>query len=595
MMEKKWIDRIDKTIAASVASATNLGLSLEQVAVKLKLPLHWQFWGGVAIAISTTIGIGSFTLLLRQPSVTGSSCEHVFWPFASASFRLYCAETSANKGTLEDLLTAIHLIDGLGKDHPLHPEIGRRIEAWSTQALDLAEISVNQGRLERAITFVQQIPEDTTAYPLVQERVARWRKVWAEGEAVYQKVEAALEDQNWRKAFSIAIGLMDVDNRYWSRDKFQEINQRIIVAQMDDSKLNRARSLLRRDGLDNLKEAMKIARDLPETSDFYKGAQALVADISQALLDLADSALADQDLQFALVAAQEIPEDTPLWNAAQDYIELANAEASTWTDTVADLEAAIARVRAMPPNRPLYAKAQTLIQRWQADIQAVQLLEQAHRFADAGGAQNLQVAISQAQQVPVTASNVRRKSAQKDLQDWTEQLQTLQDQPLLDRAEQLAAVGGLSDLRNAIGQALQISPGRPLYSEAQTRIQLWNQMLEAATNPLPTSTPIPETETSPDQEWMGRANAFAEQGTPQALTTAIQIANQVPIQSAQRAEADQLISQWGEQMLALARTQSQTSLPAAIAIAEQIPSFSSAYQEAQSLIQGWQAKTTSGT
>ncbi|MBW4551063.1 MAG: hypothetical protein KME35_08135 [Aphanocapsa sp. GSE-SYN-MK-11-07L] len=589
-MEKKWID---KTIAASVTSATHLGMSLEQAAVKLKLPLRWQFWGGVAIAVSTTIGVVSFGLMLRQPSVQGSNCQQVFWPFASASFRLYCAETSANQGTLEDLLTAIQLIDGLGKDHPLNPEISRRIEAWSTQVLDLAELSVNQGEIERAIKVVQQIPAQTSAYPLVQKRVAHWRKVWAEGEAIYQKVEAALREQDWRKAFSIAIRLVDVDNRYWARDKFQAINQRIIIAQMDDSKLNRARSLLRREGLDNLKEAMKIARGIPDSSDFYPGAQDLVKDVSQTLLDLADTALANQDLQLALVAAQEIPAETPLWNAAQDYIELANVEASTWTDNVADLEVAIARVRAMPPDRPLYAKAQTLIQRWQADIQTVQLLALAHRYAEAGGTQNLQVAISQAQQVPATASDVRRKSARKDLQAWTEQLQTLQDQPLLDRAEQLAATGSLSDLRNAIGQALQILPGRPLYVEAQTRIQLWNQMLQVATLPQPTPTPIEET--LPEQQWVERANTFAQQGTPQALTTAIQIINQVPLQSAQRADADQLISQWGEQMLALARTQAETSLPAAIAIAKQIPSFSSAYSEAQSLIQAWRARTGSQT
>ncbi len=591
-MEKKWID---KTIAASVTSATQLGLSLEKTATRLKLPLHWQFWGGIAIAVSTTIGVVSFSLMLRQPSVQGSSCENVFWPFASASFRLYCAETSANKGTLEDLLTAIQLIDGLGKDHPLSPEISRRIEGWSTQVLDLAEISVNQGEIERAIKVVQQIPAETSAYPLVQKRVAYWRKVWAAGEAIYQKVEAALKEQNWRKAFSIATRLIDVDNRYWAKDKFQAINQRIIVAQMDDSKLNRARSLLRRDGLENLKEAMKIARGIPDTSDFYPSAQDLLKDVSQALLDLADTALVNQDLQLALVAAQEIPAETPLWNAAQDYIELANAEASTWTDNVADLEVAIARVRAMSPDRPLYAKAQTLIQRWQADIQTVQLLALAHRYADAGGTQNLQVAISQAQQVPTTASEVRQKSAQKDLQAWTEQLQTLQDQPLLDRAEQLAATGSLSDLRNAIGQALQILPGRPLYAEAQTRIQLWNQMLQVATNPIPTPLPTPTAEIPPEQQWVERANAFAQEGTPQSLATAIQIINQVPLQSFQRAEADQLISQWGEQMLAMARTQAETSLPAAIAIAERVPSFSSAYSEAQSLIQAWQAGTGSQT
>lgn len=582
-MGKRWLTN---TISQSVASASSFGLELEKAATKFNLPLHWQFWGGVAIAISTGIGVVSFSVLLRQPAVTGN-CEHVFWPFASASFRLYCAQAAAEKHTLEDLLTAIKLIDGLGQDHPLHPEINRRIEAWSTQVLDLAELSFHQGQLERAITFAQQIPVHTTAYPLVLERINHWRKVWAQGEAIYQRVEAALNDQNWRQAFSIATRLLDVDNRFWSREKFQAINQRIILAQMDDSKLGRARRLLEQGGLTNLREAMQIARGLPSQSDFQKSAQELVQDISQAMIDLADQALARQDLPLALEAVQQIPEDTPLWATAQDYVTLADAESWTWADTVAGLESAIAQVRSMTPDRPLYAKAQTLIQRWQSDIQTVQIMDRARQYADAGGMENLQVAITLVQQIPFTSSDGRRQAAQKSGQEWLRQLQTLQDQPLLARAEQLVETGNSENLRAAIGLASQIQSGRALYPTAQSRIQLWREMEQVADNPQTDPLPL---YTAPEQDELQRAITFARQGTPQALAIAMQTANQVPLDSYQRDAADQAISQWGNKMLDLARAQSDTNLAAAIAIAQQIPAFSAAYEEAQGLIRTWRGQ-----
>jgi hypothetical protein len=575
---------LSHTIATSLASANRLVLRLEKTAVKLNLPLNWQFWGGLAIVLSTGIGAVSFGLLLRQSAVAGN-CEHVFWPFASASFRLYCAQGAAEKQTLEELLKAIKLIDGLGKDHPLHPEINRRIEAWSTQVLDLAEQSFHQGQLQRAISFAQQISAGTTAHPLVVERINAWRKIWAEGEAIHQRVEAALNDQDWRRAFSIATQLLSVDNRYWSREKFQAINQRIILAQMDDSKLGRARVLRQRGGLTNLKEAMKIALQLPAQSDFYKSARQLVKNISQSMIEIADQALGQQDLALALEAVQLIPEDSPLWPQAQDFITLANAESWAWADTVLGLEAAIAQVRSIGPDRPLYSKAQILIQRWQSDIQTVKILDRARQYAEAGGVENLQVAINLSQQIPLSGSDARRRAAQKSGQEWLDALQTLQDQPLLDRAEQMAAIGSPESLQVAIALAMQIQVGRALYPSAQSRIKLWREFQQSALNPPLVPLPLV---TAPDQAWLDRAGAFARQGSPQSLAKAIQIANQVPPNSTQRPEAEQAISQWGQELLILARAEAINNRAVAIAIAQQIPPFCDAYSEAQSLIQSWQ-------
>jgi hypothetical protein len=168
-------------------------------------------------------------------------------------------------------------------------------------------------------------------------------------------------------------------------------------------------------------------------------------------------------------------------------------------------------------------------------------------------------------------------------------MQTLQDQPLLDRAEQLAATGDLSDLRKAIGVALQISQGRALYAQAQERVKAWSEQLQLATQPqLPLPAVVPDDDTSQSQAQLQEAIALAGKGTPESLVQAMQTANKISFQSPARLQADEAINNWGEEVLKLARQQAEVDTLQAIAIAKQIPEFSSAYAEAQSLMQTWQ-------
>jgi hypothetical protein len=585
MVKVRVKERVQPTVSQKASSAY---AAIERTVERFKLPVQWQLWGSLAIAISTTFGAIGYTTLLHQPSVP-RNCDAVFWPFASASFRIYCAQAYADQGSLESLLRAIELINELSSDHPLRPEINRRIEIWARQVLDRANGAFHDGQLERAIKFAQRIPENTSAFPLVEKRIAKWREVWAEGKGIYERAEAALKGQDWRRAFQISLPLMDVQNRYWSDAQFQRLNQRIITAQMDDSKLGKARRLIRWGGFEDLVNALKLVRQIGPDRDFYSSARVLLNQIAEKLLGLAQAALAQQDLNRASEIAQQIPEDSKQADAAQDFLVLADAESWTWGNSVEGLKQAIAKAQTLAPNRPLYAKAQELIFAWQSDMQAVAILQQAEQVAQKGSIVDLQNAIIQAQQVPPTISPYRHKVVQTNLQDWTQRMQTLQDQPLLDRAEQLAATGELSDLRKAIGVALQISQGRALYAQAQERVKAWSEQLQLATQPqLPPPVAVPDEGAAQSQAQLQEAIALAGKGTPESLVQAMQKANQISFQSPARLQADEAINNWGEEVLKLARQQAEVDALQAIAIAKQIPEFSGAYAEAQSLMQTWQ-------
>jgi uncharacterized protein (UPF0147 family) len=569
--------------------AATMGLGLLQ---------RWWLMSFVLLGCGVASGTLGVFLMLRQPPKP--ECSQVFWPFASGSLRLYCAQEGAQKRTLEDLFQAIALVDGLSQNHPLRPLINRWVEIWSKQALDLAEEEFDRGNLERAIYFAEKIPAQTTAHALVEQRIKTWQTVWAKGDGIFKQAEAALKDENWRGAFAIMVGLLAVDNRYWSFNQYEALNRRIIMAQKDETQLVQAQRLLEAGGLDNLTKALSLVQDLSEDSIFQKSIRKTVSKISRALVSVAEQALNRKDLDVALNALQQIPREVSFRKEVEDWIEIAQAMSSAWSQTAEGYESAIAQLKRVGPDRPLYSKMQDYILKWSADISYAHVLEAAQNQAANGSVEDLSTAIDQARQVP--PDSTQWKDAQKAIGEWSSNLSNQQDQPILNRADEISAMGDPASLRAAIQQAKRIPSGSPLYAEAQQRIQDWQMQLGLSTDrpaasavqPKATAKVEPATDNSADQasdSLLQEAKNLAQKDTPTALVSAIETANQIPVRSPLRAEAQQVMNDWGNQMLALAARQATIDPNEAIAIAQQIPSFCTAYDAAQKQIQAWQTPT----
>lgn len=558
---------------------------------------RWWLMAFALLGCGVATGTLGIFLLLRQPPKP--ACDQVIWPFASGSLRLYCAQEWAQGRTLEDLFHAIALVDGLSNDHPLRPLIDRWVEIWSKQALDLAEKEFDQGNLNRAIYFAKKIPVQTKAHVLVDQRVKRWKTLWAKGEGIFKKAEAALNDENWRGAFSIMVRLLSVDNHYWSATQYEALNGRIIVAQKDETQLVQAQRLFEAGGLDNLTKALNLVQTLSEGSIFQRSIRKTVVNISRALIAIAEKSLDKRDINTALGALQQIPRDVSFWPEVKDWTDIAEAMSSTWSGTLEGYESAIAQLKKAAPDRPLYSKMQDYIIRWSADITYVHLLQDAQGHAADGSINGLSSAINQAQQVPPDSTQWRE--AQQAIGQWSSSLSELTDQPILNRADEISFKGDAASLEAAIAQARQISSSSPLYAEAQGRIRDWQGQLKNFSAPmnepapaLPQSSPQepgPDSST-PDaasKNLLQEAKGLAKQGTPANLASAIETANQISAQSPLRAEAQQGIDRWGNQMLYLAIREAATDKAQAISIAQQIPSVSAAYSKAQQQIQAWQA------
>ncbi|HIK46434.1 MAG TPA: FAD-dependent oxidoreductase, partial [Leptolyngbyaceae cyanobacterium M65_K2018_010] len=184
----------------------------------------------------------------------------------------------------------------------------------------------------------------------------------------------------------------------------------------------------------------------------------------------------DKVVRFADKTQHQLFVEPEGWRTVEVYLnglsssmpEEVQARALAQPGTIPALQSAIAQASQVQLGRALRVEAQTLIAEWQQEIQVIEdrpILEAAVALADQG---NLQDAITEAQKIqPNRALHSR---AQTLIQDWTTAIQVAEDQPILDKAKNLAYSGRLTA---AINLASQIAPGRALYGEAKRAIALW--------------------------------------------------------------------------------------------------------------------------
>ncbi|OUL26075.1 chromosome segregation ATPase [Nostoc sp. T09] len=578
---------------------------------------NWVLWLVLLTLIPGGIGFLAMAMLFKLPAAP--NCPKIFWPLASESVRLHCAQLAASKQTVTDLLQAIGLVKQLPKNHPLRGEADRFIERWSQDILQLADQSFQAGNLDEAIATARKIPDDLAAYKLVEEKITKWQSIWSKGEEIYQQAEAELRERHWQSAFMLSAKLLRLDNKYWASTKYDQLNQLIATAREDGEKLAKAESLAKSGVADKILEAIKIAESISQVSYVYQKAQESIPTFGRKMLDLAQTNLDKRDADTALDIVRQIPENTGLQTEVEDFISLAEAQRSAWLGNISGLETAISQAQQIAPTRAVYNKAQQLIARWQLEIEDVARLEKARTLASQGTVSDLTAAIAQAQLIP--NSNPRATEARQEAGRWQTQVETIQDRPFLERADQIALLEDVNSLQAAISEASQIRNGRALYPEARRKIRNWIAKIQriqdqpyldqardlAQSGNLPAAISAAEQIASSGRalsgeaqeaidDWRGQIRAreswqkardTALAGTPQALVDAIQLAQQVPRRNILRMDANIAIDQWSQQLLDIARSQGQSDIYKGIETAKLVPRGSSAYSAAQEQIRTW--------
>jgi hypothetical protein len=580
-----------------------------------RLAKTWPVWSVGVLVLVSGVGAMSAISLFRIPNLP--NCRAIFWPTASATTRLQCAEAYAEQATVEGYLEAIALLESLPADHPLGGEIDLRIEDWSEKILALAETTFQSGDLAEAIAIAQRIPNHTAAAQLVSQQVSDWNQIWKDAETIYQAAEADLKALAFQDAFAKAIQLLDVDNTYWQTTKYDELTAKITAAREDLNKLGKAKELARQRTVKAMQEALAIAQGIDSKSPVYAEAQTVIRQFGRDLLDMAESALERRDAEAAGQMLEAIPAELSMGAEIADMRTLIDASQLSWQGGISGLEGAIVRLQSIGADRPLYNKAQGLMRRWQEEVEGRSQLEWARQVALPGTVTDLQAAVIEAEKV--SRANPAWDDAEDQISRWRSQIETTEDRPILSQAQQQAQVG---DLAGAIATARQIGSGRALYDEAQKEISQWRADLQraedgpllaqarqlaaqgrlaeavAVASRIGSGRALHSDAQANIQTWRGQlqgqqllqqAYQVAQSGTVGALVDAIRLAQQVPESSPQRAEATQALTRWSWDILRLAETEAVTNPRRAITLAEAVPAQTEAYAQAQLRLREWRA------
>ncbi|BAZ44804.1 hypothetical protein NIES4102_18210 [Chondrocystis sp. NIES-4102] len=605
-------------VSPQISSISNPSKPTELASVNQPRPWwkRWQIWGLILVLCSGGVGYGATSMLLKLPKT--QSCSKVFWPIASASMRLYCAQTAAEKNDVEGLLAAINLLAVLPDNHPLSSEINRNIDRWATSILEIGESEFQAGKLESAIATAKKIPAGVSAQKLVKEKISNWQSVWSEAEDIYREVEDKLRQADWNGAFNWAGRLTESSNRYWATIKYEESIDNINIAQEENASLTKAQTQIDNGKIDDLLLAIDKADDILPKSYTYEQAQKVIAQAREKLLVIIEQLIDTQDWRELLRVSNRIPDSLKLQNRVEDWQILANAGSSAQLDTVFGMEEAIEEAKKLKKNSKYYPLTQRLIGRWQLEIEDVRHLSKARELAEVGTVAGLNSAIAEARLIP--SANPRYSDAQQEIYGWRREIQTIEDQPVLERAKELSYSNNVSAWQRAIAEASLITSSSPLYGEAQGYINTWRANIqriedqpilneadslanvEQYSAAISTASKISSGRALysdaqnriarwqaeiDGERYLRQARDIASQGTPEALARAIRVARQAPSSSSARSQVVGDVNYWAEQILFLARDAANNSLETAIAIAGQVPSGTTSFSTAQEEIKIW--------
>jgi hypothetical protein len=590
--------------------------------LKLRFLRSWVFWAFMTCGLCAGMGYVAIQMLFNPKAVP--NCPELFLPMAPAALRVSCGQAAASKQTLKDLTAAFNFVKDIPADDPLREFVDSNIQQWSIELLRLAEGAYQRGDIKGAIEASKLVPSRVKAYGAVQKRVEKWQKTWKEAEGIYDKTEQLLRNSRWAEAYQVAVKLTKLNNEYWGTTKYQELADRVQVAKEDSAKLDVAHKLIKSNNLEDLLKAITIARKIDKKSYAYKEAQDLIAESGKQMLNIAKVQLNQNNWQLVLDITRQIPASPEIQAELNDVSTIAQAQAFAKNSSIGDLEKAISMAQVIKPESSVYARAQELLTGWQLEISDLAFLQRAKNLAASGKPADLEQAIREVSQIP--AGNPLAKQAAAASAEWRGQIQISQDQPYYQAAEQAASSGTPAALQQGIAQMQQIRPGRALYGQAQQKIQQWTgqlqrmedaPILEAAEQQARngnTGAAISLAKRigpgralySQAQErigaWGGDSQAvsslaaaqqLASQGTPEALLGAIDAADKIPQGSASYKSARASIDKWSSSMFQQAQAIAGSDLKRAIDIARAIPPGTAIYNTAQKSIQQWENSNSS--
>lgn len=492
---------------------------------------YWLIVGLGSCGVLGSIVMVAFLWLAALPPAI--DCQKIS-SLSSDMEQLQCAQQAAQSGKVADLVAGVKLVEGWSSDHPLYPQAKRWMTSWSESMLAIARQKQKQNDLRGAIALVKQIPKSSSVYIDGQIQIEKWQKQRQASEAIYAKAQQAIQQADWETASQQIIRLGELPNT--DLQQVNALSQQVLTEKAARRMLTQAKAAIQPADPASFKAAIELANQVDPKSYAWVEAKSNLQQWSETLLQVSFERWQVKKLDEAIDLAKQVSPHSTLVAESQNLIKLSQARqlaVATLTQwqvsprDILNLTEAIAAARQIESWSRFYPQAQDSLKSWEAQLQDVIQLQSAQMFASLGQHSSLEIAITQAKQVPI--DHVRRIQAQTLVAHWDGEAERIEDRPILAVAQKLAQPETAPALKAAIAAANKIPVGRKLRTEAQDLIATWTEKLEVVE----------------DQPILTQAQTQAEQGN---LTQAIATAATIKPDRALYGQAQDAIWNWQEEL-----------------------------------------------
>jgi hypothetical protein len=430
---------------------------------------------------SGIFGLWALAWLTRIPPLP--DCDEVTAASADGD-RLICAQSALRVGSAKSLIQAVQLAAHYSPTHPFYTETQPVLVESSERLLDKATQKMHEGDLATATEWAEQIPLDTPLRDTAQSKIWDWQQEWKQGQELENSIEQAIAARDWEAADNALRQLKLLSSDYWVGTRHSQLQQAKQLEATAWSQLEQARGLANTGNPDNLGQALVMAQRINLTSQAWHEAQEEVDRWSQNLLLYSFQRWELGDVEGAIAAVQKVPPDPSLAPEAQDLIKFSHAtrlaqqaqQDSPGYLQLFQLMEAIRAAERIPEKSSFYEAAQTSMAAWQAELEDLQTLQFANNVASLRQGWAYDYAADLAWQVEL--ERPRRLQAQTLIAHWQDEIERIQDRPFLMRARALAQKATIPALESAIAEARNVALGRALRIDAQTLIADWLDQIE---------------------------------------------------------------------------------------------------------------------
>lgn len=472
------VAQFGKHAARAASSATQVAADRAGKFAKI---WKWQLiWLGILGVFGGTGLMALYWLSSAPPAV---DCKKITAGSLETE-QLFCAQQAAQTGNAEEILKSIHLVKGWTAEHPLYGQSRPLLQDWSNALLILARDRVAQRDIKGAVNLANQIPQSSPVYKDAQAAIDRWQAEYRRGEAIYAKVIEALKKQNWDVASAQMAQLALVNDPGW-QERLGEVREQTNQEKKAWKFLQDARNFAKSNPPAQWGQAIAIT-DPIDRKTFVWNLQANqdVLKWRNTVFGLAIAQFDQQNIPAAVALVNSMPASVQLTPANQDLIRLVRAREIETVDEykapglerIVPLMMATQMVRQVDDQSPFSGRAKILIPRLEQKVQDLMQLNVASTAANLQQVPMLQYAIGQAE--TIAPKRPGRLHAQTLVAQWQKELESMQDRPLLERAKQVAKSGKIGNLRSAVAMATLVKPKRSLRIEAQTDIANWTNQIE---------------------------------------------------------------------------------------------------------------------